>query len=67
MIIRVYNAKSHIFDDIRANFSMLELHVVFSGLYTYSAAFIELLFRGLKTSQLYPYNLPTGKKQILAL
>ena len=62
MITRVYNAKYYTFDDIRASFSMLELHVVLSGLYTYLATFIEFLFRGLKTSQLYLYSLPTVKK-----
>ena len=48
------NATYHSSDETRSVFKLLDLVVIFSGTYSYSAAPIERLFSGLKTGELNP-------------
>ena len=56
------NASYHSSEETRAVVRTLNLRLIFSGPYSYSAAPIELLFGGLKMGELNPERLTTGKK-----
>ena len=50
------------YDEMREYFHKMEVNVIYSGPYSYSAAPIETLFSALKRGNLNPENKPTGKK-----
>jgi len=56
------NATYHSSEETRAVIKTLNLSLIFSGPYSYSAAPIELLFAGLKMGELNPDRFPTGKR-----
>ena len=55
-------AKYHTSEDMRDYFRKMEITIIFSGPYSYSAAPIERLFSALKDGELNPEKLPTGKR-----
>ena len=55
-------ARYHTGGDIREYLHKMQLQVIWSGPYSYSAAPIELLFGGLKFGELNPDRLPVGKR-----
>ena len=56
------NARWHASAEILEYFQKMEVEVIFSGPYSYSAASIELLFSALKRGALNPEGLPTGSR-----
>jgi transposase len=61
-VILLDNASWHKSEATRAFLRRLQVPVMFSAQYSYSAASIELLFGGLKTGRLKSDQEPTGKK-----
>ena len=55
-------ARYHTSEEMREYFNKMEITVIYSGPYSYSAAPIELLFGALKAGNLNPERLPTGKR-----
>ena len=55
-------AAYHTSEEMKEYFRKMEVQVIFSGPYSYSAAPIEHLFAGLKRGELNPEHQPTGKK-----
>ena len=47
---------------MKERLAKMELPIIFSGPYSYSAAPIEMVFSALKLGDLNPERLPTGKK-----
>ena len=61
-IILLDGARYHTSEDMREYLRKLEISVIFSGPYSYSAAPIERLFSALKDGDINPEKLPTGKR-----
>ena len=61
-IIVLDNAKYHISDEVRTFFRQMQLPVMFTAPYSYSAAPIELLWAALKLGELNAERLSTGKR-----
>ena len=56
------NAKWHTSPLMRRRLAKMRLPIIFSGVYAYAGAPVELLFSALKLGDLNPERLPTGKK-----
>ena len=56
------NASWHSKPEMKERLAKMELPIIFSGPYSYSAAPIEMVFSALKLGDLNPERLPTGKK-----
>ena len=56
------NASWHSKPEMKERLAKMELPIIFSGPYSYSAAPIEMVFSALKLGDLNPQRLPTGKK-----
>ena len=56
------NAKWHTNAVMKERLAKMQVPVIFSGLYSYSSAPVELEFAALKLGELNPSRLPTGKK-----
>ena len=61
-VILLDGARYHTGEEVREYLQKMQLRVVWSAPYSYSAAPIELLFGGLKFGELNPEKLPTGKR-----
>ena len=61
-VVLLDGAKYHTGDDTREVLRKLQIPVIYSGPYSYSAAPIELLFAGLKIGKLVEIGEQTGKK-----
>ena len=61
-VILLDGARYHTSEDMREYLRKLEITVIFSGPYSYSAAPIERLFSALKDGEINPEKLPTGKQ-----
>lgn len=61
-VILLDNAAYHNSAEMRAFFKQMELPVMYTAPYSYSAAPIELLWAALKLGELNPEGLPTGKR-----
>ena len=61
-MILLDNAAWHTNAVMKARLAKMQLPVIFSGPYGYSAAPVELVFAALKLGELNPQRLPTGKK-----
>lgn len=55
-------AKYHTSDETRDHLNKLNVQVIYSAPYSYTAASIERLFAAIKLGELNPNGLPTGKK-----
>lgn len=55
-------ARYHTSDETREHLKKLNVKVVYSAPYSYTAASIERLFSAIKFGELNPHGLPTGKK-----
>ena len=55
-------ARYHTSAEMRAYFRKLEVQIIYSGPYSYSAASIETLFSSLKKGQLNPEKIGTGRR-----
>ena len=58
------NAAWHTNAVMRQRLARLQLPIIYSGPYSYSAAPVELVFAALKLGDLNPNRLPTGKKSL---
>ena len=56
------NARYHTSAEMRAYFRKMEVPIIFSGPYSYSASSIETLFSALKRGNLIPERLPVGSR-----
>ena len=61
-VILLDNAAWHTNATMRQRLIKMQLPVIYTGPYSYSAAPIELVFAALKLGDLNPERLPTGKK-----
>ena len=55
-------ARYHTSDETREHLKKLNVKVIYSAPYSYTAASIESLFSAIKLGELNPNGLPTGKK-----
>ena len=58
------NAAWHTNAVMRQRLARLQLPIIYTGPYSYSAAPVELVFAALKLGDLNPNRLPTGKKSL---
>ena len=61
-MILLDNATYHTSDETREALAKLEFQVIYTGPYSYDAAPCELAFAALKTGDINPFNVETGKK-----
>ena len=61
-VILLDGARYHTSEEMREYLCKMEVSVIFSGPYSYSAAPIELLFSALKDGDLNPNKISTGKR-----
>ena len=61
-IVLLDGARYHTSDEMREYLSKMEVPVIYSGPYSYSAAPIERLFSALKDGDLNPERISTGKR-----
>ena len=61
-VILFDNAKYHSNEFTLSTTKALGMRLIFSGPYSYSSSVCEMLFSGLKTSEINPENLPTTKR-----
>ena len=61
-VLLLDNASWHVSDQMKERIARMNLPVIFSGPYSYSAAPAELVFAALKVGDLNPTKLPTGKR-----
>ena len=66
-MILLDNAAWHTNPLMKRRLQMMDLSVIFSGPYSYSAAPVELVFAALKLGNLNPDRLPTGKRYVIVL
>ena len=57
-------ARYHTSEEMRDYLKKMQVDVIYSGPYSYSAAPIELLFSALKKGELNPERLPSGKRYV---
>ena len=60
--ILVDNAAWHTSPEMKQRLAKMQLPIIYTGPYSYSAAPVELVFAALKLGDLNPQRLPTGKK-----
>ena len=61
-LILLDGAQYHLNDSIIEHLNMLQMDVIFTGPRSYDACPCEMVFAHLKSLDLNPMNLPTGKK-----
>ena len=66
-MILIDNAPYHTGDEIRDYLHKMQIPIIYSGPYSYSAAPIETLFSFLKLGELNQEGIPTGKKNLQGL
>ena len=64
-MILLDNAAWHTSAVMMKRFAKLNVPIIYSGPYSYSAAPVELVFAALKLGDLNPDRLPTGKKYVI--
>ena len=58
------NAAWHTNELMKQRLARMNLPVIYTGPYSYSAAPVEMVFAALKLGDLNPLKLPTGKKSL---
>ena len=66
-VILLDNAAWHTSPLMKKRLAKMELPIMFSGPYSYSAAPVELVFAALKLGQLNPDRHPTGKRYVFPI
>ena len=61
-VLLMDGAKYHLSEEMKVYFRKMDLKVIFTGPYSFTAAPIEMLFSALKRGEINPERLPTGKR-----